>query len=96
MAPFDKFPETTGGQQFERMYKPMYKDVKYAKGPKHKLKQKQHPSYLTKFQTSTSDTYPQISLDHYQNPKGIMQLMSLWTENRNRLTSSKPTWNYHH
>jgi hypothetical protein len=50
----------------------MYKDVKHAKGPKPKLKQKQHPSFLMKFQTPTGDTYPQISSDHYQNPKDII------------------------
>jgi hypothetical protein len=50
--------QITGGQQFERMYRPIYKDVKYAKGLKPEPKQNQHPSFLTKFQTSTGDTYP--------------------------------------
>jgi LysM repeat protein len=72
IAPFDKSQETISGQQYDEMYRPMYKDARYAKGQKPKPKQRQHPSFLTKYQILTGDTYQQILSGHYQNQKDKM------------------------
>jgi hypothetical protein len=87
IALYKKFHKTIGGQLYDKMYRSIYKVVRYAKEPRQGHKPRQHLSIQMKFQNKIGHTFPQISLDHYLSQKDTIPSMLLSTEKQSRHTS---------